>query len=362
MIVPIVYLGGDLTTGLEFQLPDLPSSQTINSLVLHLARAPTTGPLIVRLKNAAGGGGQFIEAQVAAGALYGSPVSGAFTASQLWCEIVSGGGAGYLRGHATTGTQGGSDLVSVQVPGLLQTATQFPLVLAPGAPTIDRFVPMLLNASPSAPITLRLKRSQATITPSEYLESIIPAGQKQGPPSTGSFTPPADGTLWVDVIGGDGSAGWLYGTARVAPTGLLSDLYSIPVLWPGLIAAGESFLVRSPPFQTTLRYFRGGFESSSATPVSLSVEVEGMPGTTLNLALATHQSYQVQTGIQLAVGASTLLRVRVVSASVSGSWLTGALYFEAPLTGAIGLVGRIRAWPALAHDDIRIAAAQWAGR
>ena len=361
MLIPVFYLGGDLTDGLEFQLPDLPFVGDVISFVPQVSRAPTTGPLIVRIKAAAGPAVSFIEAQVPVGALYGPPVSGVLFTDSVWVEVVSGGGAGYLVGYAVMATQGVSDLVPVPYPGLLLAGTLAPYLLTPGASSVDRFVPMVLGASPAAPLTLRLKKTQGATLPADYLESIIPAGAKQGPPSIGSLAVTGDAPLWLEVVGGNGTASWLYGIARVAPPAITTEVYAVPVAWPGQLSSSESITVRSPPFLSTLRYFRAGFQSGPPDTFDLAVDQFG--GSLVLLRMADYSTFSSQTGT-LVCPPNTLLRIRVLQASVPCDWLAGALYFDAPasLSGGMGLLGTFQVQSVLAVSDIELATNQWAGR
>lgn len=359
MIVPTPYLGGDLVTGLEFQLPDLPFAQSVTSFVPQVARASTTSPLVVRIQSEPGASpASFIEATIPAGQLDGAPVSGGFSAVSLWVRVVSSGGvgplgAGYLTGYAVTSAQSQNDHAPFQIPGLLMPATQTPFLIAPTGATVDRFSPLVINSSPAQNMILRLKTSQATLDPAQYLESIIPTGQKVGPVNAGSILVPADGRLWLDVVGGDGTAGWLYGTARVAPTALLGELFCTPLYVAGMVPSGSTWLVRSPPFLTTLRFLRASFRGGDgAFPVSITAELDGQPATTLQLDLTGASTFVGQSGTTLACAASTMLRIRVATSAPALTWLTGALYFEAPIGTAIGLIARrVTAVPRLYLSD-----------
>ena len=164
-------------------------------------------------------------------------------------------------------------------------------------------------------------------------------------------------TAWLELV--SGSAGWLYGHAQASSADVTGNAYQVPTVWPGLVNVGDSFTVTSPPVPTFMRMFRASFQTLGVqTGMVLSAELEGRPDAPTLLTLSDQSTFVSQSGIVLAIPATSKIRIRLVSAGAAQSWLTGTVYFETGASLGRGLITRHRMRPTLAIDGARLAARQ----
>lgn len=347
MIVPLSH-PGDLGS-LDTQVVQLDRPVTLERFVPMVAVAPT-GIATFRIR---GEDGNTIAATVPAGQTVGFAGTGSTRGKRFELETVADAGARWFRGYAESTLRTGRRYFAPLIyPGTLGQNDVFAFSLAPYSGRVRRLLPAVAHAPELADLTLRLKTSSGTTDPQRYTEATIGLGSLTGDPGRNRVPVAATALLWLEAASSDGTGRYSRGLAEIMlDTPFIGALRAVPVYHPGIIEDGDSILIRGPGVATTLRHFIGNFGvDHPGANLQLTAEVEGTPGTTLDLTLLDWRNHGSQGGSALTVPADSDIRIRFLDLNGRQDYFRGLLVFEAEgetPAADIGLVARVLANPVL---------------